>query len=449
MEFRNRRVTVMGLGRFGGGVAAAQFLVERGAKVTVTDLRSDAELAESVQQLVDVPIERWQLGEHDERDFTQADFVVVNPAVRRDHPLLLAAENSGAVLTSEMNLFWSHHRGRVIGVTGSNGKSTTAALIHAILSETDHTVRLGGNIGRSLLADVDAIEPNDWTVLELSSFQLHDLDRMQVSPEIAVVTNFSPNHLDWHGDVAAYREAKQTILRWQSAEDWAVLNDDDIDVTTWPVCGQRVGFSPVGTAVRTITTGGIGPYDLLESLRLPGLHNRANALAAIAAVRCVDGVTDAAIRRGLANFRGLPHRLEFVTETSGRRFYNDSLATTPESAIAAIQSFDEPIVLILGGSEKGVDLSQLVEVAATRAKAVALIGRTATQLQTLFNGKSVSFPVRVCSSLSAAVAFACGQSSPGDVVLLSPGCASYDWFRDFTDRGEQFRQLAKQADFAD
>ncbi len=426
----------MGLGRFDGGVAAVRFLSERGAKVTVTDLRSEAELAESIQRLSDVPIKRWRLGEHDESDFTRADFVVVNPAVRRDHPLLLAAEDSGAVLTSEMNLFWSHHRGRVIGVTGSNGKSTTAAIIHAILSETDHTVRLGGNIGQSLLSEVDAIGANDWTVLELSSFQLHDLDRLQVSPEIAVVTNFSPNHLDWHEHLTDYREAKQTILRWQSADDRAVLNDDDADVRNWPVHGRRIGFSPE-----------ISDEPLLEALRLPGQHNRANALAAITAMRCVDGVTDAAIRRGLEKFPGLPHRLEFVVESQGRRFFNDSLATTPESAIAAIQSFDDPIVLILGGSDKGIDLTQLAEVAAKRAKAVALIGRTATQLQTLLDRTSRSLPMRVCSSLAEAVSFACEESLVGDVVLLSPGCASYDWFRDFADRGEQFRQLAKHADF--
>ena len=441
----------MGLGRFGGGVAAVRFLSERGARVTGTDLRSEAELTESIGQLADVPIERWRLGEHDERDFTSADFVVVNPAVRRDHPLLLAAENAGALLTSEMNLFWSHHRGRVIGVTGSNGKSTTAALIHAMLSETDHTVRLGGNIGRSLLNEVDSIGPNDWTVLELSSFQLDDLNRLQVSPEIAVVTNFTPNHLDWHGTVDDYRAAKQTILRWQSTDDWAVLNDDDPDVTTWPVHGRRVGFSPVGSAVRTDTPScdgpHSGPYDLLETLRLPGQHNHANALAAIAAVRCVEGVTDDAIRRGLKNFRGLPHRLEFVVESAGRRFYNDSLATTPESAIAALNAFDAPVVVILGGSDKGSDLAELANVAAKNAKAVALIGKTASQLKSLLDQTTTTIPVRVCSSLTDAVTFACQESSAGDVILLSPGCASYDWFRDFADRGEQFRQLAEHAVF--
>ncbi|MDZ4686367.1 MAG: Mur ligase family protein, partial [Planctomycetaceae bacterium] len=245
-DYRNRRITVMGLGSFGGGLGAVRFLADRGARVTVTDLRPEAQLTDSLAQLADVPVDCWVLGRHDEADFDAAELVVVNPAVRRDHPLLVRCRERGVPLTSEMNLFWQHQRGIVLAVTGSNGKSTTTALLHNILVQTGRTCWLGGNLGRSLLPMVDDIAAADFVVLELSSFQLADLDRLQARPHVAVVTNFAPNHLDWHGTIDEYRRAKQSLLRWQQATDIAVLNGDDDDVRGWPVQGQTRLFGLSG-----------------------------------------------------------------------------------------------------------------------------------------------------------------------------------------------------------
>ncbi|MFQ5731409.1 MAG: Mur ligase family protein, partial [Planctomycetaceae bacterium] len=225
-DFADCRVTVMGLGRFGGGVGAVQFLQRRGAAVTVTDVLPAEDLAESLAQIDVDALEALHVGGHVEKDFHAADAIVVNPAVRRNHPMLRVARDAGVPLTSEMNLFWRLRQGPVIGVTGSNGKSTTAALVHSILQADGWSVRLGGNIGGSLLPVVDEIGPNDWTVVELSSFQLHELDRIPSSPEVAVVTNFAPNHLDWHGGLDEYCEAKQTIVRWQCPDGISVLNGD-------------------------------------------------------------------------------------------------------------------------------------------------------------------------------------------------------------------------------
>lgn len=435
-DYRGRRVTVMGLGAFGGGAGAVRFLADRGAVLTITDQRSEAALAATLQELGDVPGVRYRLGGHDETDFTAADLIVVNPAVPRAHPLLEQARLSGVPCTSEMNLFWQHNPAPVLAVTGSNGKSTTTAMLHNILKQTNRRAWLGGNIGKSLLPDVDQIRADDVVVLELSSFQLTDLDRLQVSPRVAVITNFTPNHLDWHPSLEHYRWAKQTMLRYQTANDVAVLNADDPDVRDWPTQAVRRYIGE-----QTCVVG----WPLTEWVRLPGRHNIANATAA-AMVASAWGATDEQIERGLRTYKALPHRLQFVGEAAGRRFYNDSLATTPESAIVGLEAFSEPVVLLAGGYDKQVDLTAMAITIARRAKAVALMGTTAALLKPMI--ERTSYQQCVVSEpqpdFSTAFAWAMTQTAPGDVVLLSPGCASYDWFRNFGDRGEQFTAAAQK-----
>ena len=448
----HRRVTLMGLGGFGGGVGAVQFLLARGARVSVTDLRSREVLRESLAQFDESRLERLVLGEHPETLFTEAELIVVNPAVRRDHPLLRLAESRGVELTSEMNLFWQHQRGRVIGVTGSNGKSTTTALIHHLLAADGRRTWLGGNLGRSLLPVVDEIQPGDDVVLELSSFMLADLDRLRVSPYLSVVTSFAPNHLDWHPDLDDYRRAKQTILRRQGPEDIAVLNADDPDVRSWPARGQIrwFGESPLpGDGARVVDRTAVAveagrgaTFDLSEPFPLPGRHNRWNAAAAIAAVRAL-GVADDMIRGALPTFVGLPHRLQKVAVVAGRSFYNDSLATTPESALCALEAFDAPVILLAGGYDKKVDLEAFADGVARRAKAVALMGQTAAVLEEHLRRRGAGVSPYLASDLADAFQWAVGQSAPGDVILLSPACASFDWFRNFADRGDQFTALAR------
>ena len=463
-HFQGRTVTVMGLGGFGGGIGAVRFLCESGAKVIVTDLRSESELRSSLAQLDPSWPVTLRLGRHDEADFRDTDLVVVSPAVPKESPYLAVARDCGVPLTSEMNLFWERNRGRVIAVTGSNGKSTTTAMIHAILKRALETAPnrrrdistcwLGGNIGISLLPEVQRIQPDDWVVLELSSFQLEDLAPLRPRPEIAVVTNFSPNHLDRHGTVAAYRAAKQNLLRWQTAEQFAVVNTLS-EVASWPTAATRLQFGPNDESRYGVfgkgsdllarlpaDLGGENTLPLGRWLRLPGTHNWQNAQAAIAATLAA-GASVEAIEAGLSNFRGLPHRLEFVAEVAGRRCFNDSKSTTPEATVLALQSFDKPIVLLAGGYDKQIDLSAIATTAVSRCRAVALLGQTGSELGKLIEAAAraanVSGPTcRGFESLEPAVAWSLQVSAPSDVVLLSPGCASYDWFQNYIERGEAF-----------
>jgi len=459
VDLNGAQVTVMGLGRFGGGVGAVRFLTSRGARVTVTDLLGAEELAEPLSQIADCPVEAYHLGGHVENDFVDTDLVVVNPAIPPTNPFLARARDNAVPLTSEMSLFWQFHRGRTLGVTGSNGKSTTTAMTHSILQAARIESRLGGNIGRSLLPEADQIGPHEWAVLELSSFQLEDLNRLPASPNVAVVTNFTPNHLDWHGCLSEYRRAKQSILRWQTPDDAAILNQDDADVCAWPTFGRscwfgtkdlgREGIFQRGRQHVLRFDGREEVFPLVEWVTLPGRHNLHNAMAAGCAA-IVAGADLEAVRVGLKGYRPLPHRMEFVGEVAGRRFYNDSLATTPESAIAALEAFSEPIVILAGGYDKQIDLTEMADAIAQRAKAAALMGQTAELLACLLEShpEAGGLSMRECHSFEEAFQWAAGQSEPGDVVLLSPGCASYDWFRNYAERGRKFAELAQAWDQA-
>lgn len=459
-----KRVTVMGLGGFGGGAAAVRFLCKRGAIVRVSDQRPADPLETSLLQLSDLPGIDWELGQHEWSHFSDADFVVLNPAVPPHHPIVQQLEAARIPLTSEMNLFWMFNRGRVIAVTGSNGKSTTTALIHSIIKANGRRCWLGGNIGRSLLPDLDEIATEDWVVLELSSFQLHLLDRIKARPDIAVVTNFAPNHLDWHGTLDEYRRAKQAILRWQTATDWCVLNGDDADVVGWPRAANtsfvysgpprkpfperdasHAWLNESGTACITRRHHPAGHFEfpIRDWCTLPGRHNRVNALLSVTAAQLA-GATEEDIQTGLKNFEPLPHRLQLVGEFQGRSFYNDSISTTPESAIAALDSFDKPVVIMAGGYDKQIDLTDLASHIAQRAKAASLLGQTANTLLAGINARNAELPMAVSSDFDSAFARAVEQSSTGDVILLSPGCASYDWFQSFVERGEKFCELVKQ-----
>jgi UDP-N-acetylmuramoylalanine--D-glutamate ligase len=279
---------------------------------------------------------------------------------------------------------------------------------------------------------------------------------LQRSPHVAIVTNFSANHLDRHGTLAAYRDAKQAILRWQSPHDIAVLNQDDADVASWPTRGRTLFFGLHDTGREGLfllprTRSAVARFGGEEHvlavpawLSLPGSHNLQNALAAACAVYAL-GVSPTAIEAGLRGYQALPHRLELVAEVAGRCFYNDSLATTPESAIVALAAFEQPIILFAGGYDKGSDLIEMARAIVFKpTKAVALMGTTGPRLNDLLDELDPERRVQrqVCNNFDSAFNWAVSQSEPGDILLLSPGCASYDWFRNFVDRGTQFRELA-------
>ena len=436
IDWHGRRVTVMGLGSFGGGIAVVRFFAEHGANVLVSDRKDESALAESIAGLADLAGVEYHLGDNEWSHVEDAELVIVNPAVPPSDVIYRRLMTSGIPCSTEIGLFWQLNRSRVIGVTGSNGKSTTTALTHHVLDASLETGRawLGGNIGGSLLPRLDEIQPEDWVVLELSSFQLKALDRIRARPDVAVVTNFAPNHLDWHGTLDDYRESKQALLRWQTEDDFCVLTPGE-EVADWPSQAQRIHAG--------------NPE--LPQMRLRGNHNRENAINAVSAVTAAM-LIDARDRgeskpspvalTALSTFLPLPHRLASIAAAAGRTFYDDSIATTPESAIAALNSFDEPIVLLAGGSDKKLDLSEFAAAIAKSVKAVALLGTTGPNLDELISARNPG-PVRLqADSFQSAFNWAVEQSSPGDVVLLSPGCASLDWFRNFKDRGEQFTKLA-------
>jgi UDP-N-acetylmuramoylalanine--D-glutamate ligase len=445
----------MGLGTFSGGVAAARFMARHGARVVVTDRANAAKLRESIAALDDVPIEAFRLGYHWEPDFKNADLVIANPAIREDDRFLGIARASGAEITTEMNLFMRLCPARIVGVTGSNGKSTTAALIHGMLRAAGKPAWLGGNIGRSLLGRVYDVKPHELVVLELSSFQLEDLDEIQKSPHVALVTTFTPNHLDRHPSMDEYRRAKQTILRYQNSGDLAILNADDPDVRTWNTrCKSllyglddhgRDGTFYDGDRIVFRSDGAEQEFTLVDAIGIPGAHNLSNAAAAACCAMAL-GVDPMSIRRALKQFRTLPHRLESVAEVAHRWFIDDSIATTPESTIAALQSLNEPIWLIAGGYDKGTDFTAVANEIAIRAKGVALIGQTAAKLQSLIeNCRPPAFgPIlHRCESMEQAVRWCFEQSRPGESILLSPACASFGMFQNFVDRADAFRRAAQ------
>jgi UDP-N-acetylmuramoylalanine--D-glutamate ligase len=448
------RVTVMGLGLFGGGVGAARFWAELGSRVTVTDRRSADELAPSLARLRDLSL-RYVLGEHREEDFRTADVVVVNPAVKPDNPYLALARASGATIATEVGTVLRMVHGPSVGVTGSNGKSTTASLIGHVLSGWNRRTLVGGNLGGSLLPEMKRYWPSAPVVLELSSFQLHYLGEQRLAPRVAVVTNLAPNHLDWHGTLDAYYAAKRQILRHQDAGGAAVLNADDPALREWaPACHGRLGLyaleDPGSLHAAFVRRGRVvlrfcgheAEVLPVADLPLPGTHNLQNALAACLAVGFV-ARTAAPLTAHLPSFEGLPHRLETVAERAGIRYVNDSIATTPESAIAGLQTVPGPLVLIAGGSDKGSDFTAFGRAVAEHAEAVVLIGLTADAVAAAVGAAGAAEKVHRAETLEAAVARAAALCPAGGAVLLSPACASHDMFASFEERGERFRACAR------
>jgi len=429
MDFEGRQVTIMGLGHFGGGVAAARWLARQGARVRVTDLADEQTLAESLAALEDVPIARFRLGEHCEEDFRGAELVVVNPAVRPGNRFVQIARESGARLSSEIELFIRACPAPIIGVTGSNGKSTTAAMTAAILKADGQRTWLGGNVGGSLLEELDQIGPDDQVILELSSFQLWHLSAGANMPHIAVVTGCRPNHLDWHRNYQHYVAAKQRILTGQSRDDLAVLNMHDPEVACWEPLVR-------GRLLRPI------PLEETPALCVPGEHNRLNAACAAAAATGA-GCGDAAIQRGLEAFCGLPQRLEQFAVIDGRRFYNDSTSTTPQATIAALRSVEGPIWLLAGGRNKGLDFGDLAAAIVQHARGAAFFGSSGEVLQGRVAAKTSGFPCTSVETMAEALQWCWARSQPGDCLVLSPACASGDQFLNFRRRGQRFVELVR------
>ncbi len=449
IDFRGRRATLIGLGTR-THVALARYLVACGAVVRISERKPREELAREIALLGDLPVELC-CGGHRDADVLDADIVFVSPGVPRDLPILETARRRGIPISSEIELVFARCQAPIIGITGSAGKTTTTALVGEILRAAGYTVHVGGNIGVPLIERVDAIAPTDRVVLELSSFQL---EALRQSPWIGAILNVTPNHLDRHPTFEHYAESKFNLLRYQRPTDVAVLGaDDPVAAGFAPRCPGRLRWF---SAARSVAAGAFRRGDELiardeegeaviarvEMLRLPGPHNILNILAASAVARAA-GAPLPAISAAVTSFRGVEHRLELVRELAGVRYVNDSIATTPERTIAALHSFDCPIILLAGGRSKHLPLDAMAETIAARVRVLIAFGEMAEEILAAVRAApgSAALLTRRAETLEAAVHLAHALARPGEVVLLSPAGTSFDQFRDFAERGQRFKEL--------
>jgi len=452
MPYENQRVAIIGLGR--EGTALAKFLSRHGAKVTVTDMKSEEALRDRIDELKELPIRYLLEGHPDE--LLDTDIIFVSPGVPRDIPILLEAQRRRVALSSETKLFFSLCRAPIIGITGSSGKTTTTSLVGETMRAAGYRTFVGGNIGSPMIGVVEDIEPLDKVVMELSSFQLEVLNQ---SPHIAAILNLSPNHLDRHQSIDDYVNAKTNIIRFQKEGDYAVLNaDQPLTRQLLKECrGQALLFS----RQYQVSAGAFLDQEQIivrwngdewrvchtSELQLPGSHNVDNALAACA-IAAAAGAHAEAMRTGVTSFKGVEHRLELVAEVDAVRYYDDSIATSPQRAVAALNSFSEPIILLAGGREKHLPLGELAQLIVEKAKFLVLFGEAAPVLEEavidVLGGKGeTDLPIFRSSDLAQAVRTARRISEAGDIVLLSPAFTSFDTYRDFAERGDHFKALVR------
>jgi UDP-N-acetylmuramoylalanine--D-glutamate ligase len=416
-------VTALVVGAARSGIALANHLTRHGEKVRIADRKAASELGEELVRMP--PGVELRLG--DEQGVLDGiDIVYASPGVPWNSDLLEQARTRGIPTSSEIDLFLRLCPGTVVGITGTNGKTTTTALTGVVLSAGDRPVVVGGNIGETILDRIEEITPRHWVVLELSSFQLESVERPRM--HIGVILNITPDHLDRHGTFERYVDLKARAIEFAGPEDFAVLNGRD------EACRALV----------TRTRANVVWFDQhkpLPPMPLPGQHNMENALAA-AAVGRIAGLSDEAINAAIRSFRGVEHRLELVGEWAGVRWYNDSKATNPDAGRVALRAFPgAPVVLIAGGYGSGFDLDDWVADVMAHTEAVVLIGASAGLLEEALRGHP---KVVRAASLEDAVSAAAGLSRLGGVILLSPAYKSFDMFKDFEDRGNQFKELVRK-----
>ena len=448
-QLKEKRVTVIGIGV--SNTPLIRLLRENDIDVTACDRTPREEMADRAEELEALGA-KLVLGP-DYLDNLQADVVFRTPGMRPDHPALVKAAEQGSVITSEMEVFFEVCPAPIIAVTGSDGKTTTTTLIAEMLRSCGYQVWLGGNIGKPLLSEVPKMDPDDFAVVELSSFQLMSMRR---SPAIAVVTNLSPNHLDVHKSMDEYVEAKENIYRWQGPEDLLVINRDNEITRSFAAKAQgRVRqFSRQETAdvwlrdgvIMSDLGGRVRPVLPTQKILIPGIHNVENYMAAIAAVE--DFVDDGVIRTFAASFKGVEHRIELVREKDGVKYYNDSIGTSPTRTIAGLNSFGQKVILIAGGYDKHIPFTPLGPVICEKVKALVLTGDTAEKIRDAVTAAADYQPgapeIRMIDDFAEAVKTASELAQPGDVVLLSPACAAFDRFKNFAVRGQFFKKLVNE-----
>ena len=448
MDLKGKKVLVVGLGK--SGLAAALFLRRRGAQVTVSDVRSAEALAKEIPALIEAGI-MVESGGHGLLTFRRQDLIVVSPGVPLDTPELAQVKHFGLPVIGELELAARFLKGHTLAVTGSNGKTTTTTLLGEILKAGGLPTLVGGNIGLPVVALIDDSTEDTWSVLEVSSFQLETTE--QFHPEIAVILNITPDHLDRHGSFENYCAAKERIFAAQTADDCLVLNADNtpcedaaarsaakvywfsiehpVDQGAWLEQG-----SVVYRSAEDAPTEHVMP---LRGIPLKGGHNIENVLAAVVAARLV-GVPAGVIRRAVESFQAVEHRLEYVVTHNGVQFYNDSKATNVDATAKAIAAFSGGIHLILGGKDKNSDYTLLSDLLRERVSAVYTIGSAAAKIESHLRGV---VSIYSCETLDKAVASAAAAARPGEVVLLAPACSSFDQFENYEQRGKVFKQLVK------
>ena len=447
-SLRHKTVAVIGIGV--SNTPLLELLLTEGIRVTACDKRSREQMGEQAERLEQLGCE-LHLGADYLKDL-DADVIFRTPGLRPDVPEIAACVDRGAVLTSEMEVFFEVCPCTIIAVTGSDGKTTTTTIIAELLKAAGKRVWVGGNIGHPLLCEADGMLATDYAVLELSSFQLMT---MKHSPHIAVVTNLAPNHLDVHRDMAEYVAAKENIFRHQSGEDVAVFNADNAITAEQSrrAPGRARLFSRQGEVADGVFLRGedivcrSGGHERVVmttgDIKIPGVHNVENYMAAIAAV---DGlVPDEVIRRFAREFGGVEHRIELVRTYRGVRYYNDSIASSPSRTIAGLRSFHEKVILIAGGYDKHIPFDVLGPEIVEHVKLLVLCGATADKIRAAVENAPGYQPgkpeIRDVTPFTAAVEAARDRAQPGDVVTLSPACAAFDQFKNFAERGKFFKSI--------
>jgi UDP-N-acetylmuramoylalanine--D-glutamate ligase len=446
------------------GLALSRYLTVEGAQVTLNDRQSEAALVDARRSLADLPVE-WVLGDHPSTLLKNADLVCISGGVPSDLPIVQEARRRAIPVSNDTQIFMEACPCRVIGITGSAGKTTTTTLVGRMAQFAADAggngapahVWVGGNIGLPLIGFVKEMRPRDLVVMEVSSFQL---ELTRISPQIAAILNITPNHLDRHGTMEAYTAAKANLLTYQTPDEWAILGADDQGAWSLRdrVNGHLVAFGMNKVANARACTylkgnelvlvDGFNETVLMprSSIALRGDHNVLNVLAACA-VSYASGLPVEAMQLGVEGFGGVPHRLEFVRRWKDADWYNDSIATTPERTLAAIRSYEEPLVLMLGGRDKKLPWEDLAKLIHDRVDHVVIFGEAAEKICKAIGSASSErrpYSIDICHNLKDAVQAAANRVSAGDVVLLSPGGTSFDEFKDFEDRGENFRLWVQQ-----
>jgi UDP-N-acetylmuramoylalanine--D-glutamate ligase len=446
-NLQGKRVLVVGLGR--SGAASAIFLQEHGAKVTISDAKSEVRQQSEVSALLDRGIS-IETGYHGERTFRDQDLIVVSPGVPSDQPLVQHARSLGIPVIGEVELASRFLQGKVLAITGSNGKTTTTSLVGEIMSKSGRKTLVGGNIGTPVISMAGKSSPDNFALLEISSFQLETIE--QICPWIAAILNITPDHLDRHHTFQAYVDAKARIFENQKASDFAVLNaDDPASAALKPnIKGKLYWFSRKNAVENGAFLKGEqiifrdnfrepGKEQVVLSrsdVHLKGEHNIENVLAAVV-MTMLAGCTAQQVQQGVSEFRAVEHRLEFVTTINGVAFYNDSKATNVDATVKALESFPGNIHIILGGKDKGSDYTELVPLLRARAKRAYLIGAAAEKISSQIQGAT---EITHSGTLERAVRQAFDSAKPGDVVVLAPACASFDQFENYEQRGRVFKE---------